>query len=167
MFDYHPVVQKIKALLDEHHVQYKSFEHQEVRTSEEAAAVRPEYTLSQGAKALIVRVKVKNTPKDQQKQFVQIVVPGDARFQPAKARKALNVKDIRFATPEEVAEITDGVLPGGVPPFGNLFGLPVYVEQTVLENEELIFNAGDRRVSIAVRSDDYARVVQPTAVDVV
>jgi len=164
---YHPTVEKIKSFLDEHECIYVCFEHGPVRTSEEAAAIRPEYSISQGAKALIVRIKRKNVPKDEQKQFVQIVVPGDAKFDPKKARHALNAKDIRFATPEEVAEITNGIVPGGVPPFGNLFGLEVYAEQTLLDNDEIIFNAGDRSYSIAIRSAAYTKAVQPQIVDII
>ena len=167
MVEYHPVVEKIKALLDEHGVDYKTFEHEAVRTSEEAAELRPEYSLSQGTKALILRIKKKSVPKEKEKQFVQIVVPGDAKFNPAKARAALNAKDIRFATEAEVAEITEGVQPGGVPPFGNIFGLEVFMDQACLDHDESIFNAGDRRYSIAVKSADLVKVVQPNIVDLV
>ncbi len=166
MSEFHPVVQKIRDLLDVHQIAYKTFEHEAVRTSEEAAALRPEYSLSQGTKALIVRIKKKGVPKDAEKQFVQLVVPGDAKFQPQKARVALAAKDIRFATPEEVAEITGGVQPGGVPPFGNLFGLPVFMDTQCLEHEESIFNAGDRRYSIALKNADLLQVVQPKIVEI-
>ena len=128
MDEYHPVVTRITTLLTEHNVPFQAFEHEAVRTSEEAAATRPEYTISQGAKALIVRIKKKGVPKDQEKQFVQVVVPGDVKFNPKKLCDVTNSKDVRFATEEEVAEITGGVQPGGVPPFGILFGLRVYVD---------------------------------------
>lgn len=167
MSSYHKTVDQIKNLLDEFHYQYKTFEHEEVGTSEEAAAMRPEYTLAQGAKALIVRLKLKGVPPEQEKQFVQIVVPGDAKFDVKKVKQVLNAKDVRFATPEEVGELTDGVKPGGVPPFGMLWQLPVYVEKTLLENDEIIFNAGDRRYSIAMKSTDYLSVVKPEVVDVI
>ena len=164
---YHPVVQKIKDLLDTAGVAYKTFEHEAVRTSEEAAALRPEYSLSQGTKALIVRIKKKGVPKAEEKQFVQLVVPGDAKFNPQKVRQALDAKDIRFATEEEVSTITEGVQPGGVPPFGNLFGLAVYMDTACLEHEESIFNAGDRRYSIALKNDDLVAVVKPVVVELV
>lgn len=167
MSEFHSVVDTVKTLLEEHGCTYQYFEHEPVRTSEEAAAIRPEYSISQGAKALIVRVKQKHKPKEEETTFVQIVVPGDTKFDPKKARAVLNAKDIRFATEDEVREITGGVQPGGVPPFGMLFGLPVYVEQTLLEHEEIIFNAGDRRVSVALKSADYVSVVQPQIVSLV
>lgn len=164
---YHPTVDKIKTLLDANNCVYHCFEHQEVRTSEEASALRPEYSLAQGAKALIVRVKIKGVPKEDEKKFIQIVVPGDSKFDPKKARQVLNIKDIRFALPEEVESITNGVQPGGVPPFGNLFGLEVFVDKALLENDEIIFNAGDRSFSIAMFSLDYVHIVKPTIVEVI
>lgn len=165
--EYHPVVKRIKDFLDERGITYKAFEHDAVRTSEEAALVRPEYSLSQGCKALIVRIKKRNIPKSEERDFVQIVVPGDSKFDPKKVREALNTKDIRFATEEEVRELTDGVEPGGVPPFGNLFGLRVLVDSGVFAHEETIFNAGDRRYSIAIATDDYKRAVQPQVTELV
>ena len=162
MNEYHPVVQKIKKLLNQHDVVYKCFEHEEVRTSEEAAAARPEYTIQQGAKALLVEYRV-----DGERQFAQVVVPGDARFDSAKVRKLFGVKKVRFASVEEVGALTGGVLPGGVPPFGNLFDLPVYSDRSLFSNEEIIFNAGDKRYSIAMKSEDYRKIVQPEVVKVV
>ncbi len=153
---YHQTVFCIEALLQGHNIPYKRFDHKPVRTSEEAAAVRPEYSISQGAKALIVRIK-----RNGEKTYAMIVVPGDKRFDSAKARTALGVTDIRFATEDEVRDITDGVEPGGVPPFGTLWNLPVYCDRFLFNNDEIIFNAGDRAVSIALSAEDWKRVVHP------
>lgn len=162
MSEYHPTVQQIKRLLDRHSIAYTCFEHEAVRTSEEAASARPGYALSQGAKALLVACK-----KNGERHFVQVVVPGDTRFDSSKVRELLGVSKVRFASETEVEELTDGILPGGVPPFGNLFGLPVYADTSLFENETIIFNAGDKRFSIAMKSDDYKRVVHPNVVEVV
>jgi len=161
MNSYHETVSKIEALLREKGVEYKKFEHEPVRTSEEAAAARPEYTLSQGAKALIVRVK-----KSGEKSYAMIVVPADKKFDSKKAKQELGASDIRFATPEEVSELTGGVQVGGVPPFGNLWNIPVYADGSLFDNEEIIFNAGDRSVSIAIPSSAYQEVVHPEIVSV-
>ena len=171
MTPYHPLVTTITNLLDAKGVGYKTFTHEAVRTSAEAATVRPEYSLAQGAKALIVRLKKKT--KDEAsvdasgKQFVQLVVPGDKKFSATKVKQELSATDIRFATTEEVSQITDGVMPGGVPPFGNLFGLSVYLDESVTHQEEIIFNAGDRRFSIALTLPDYLGVVKSTIVRIV
>lgn len=159
---YHETVAVIETLLAKEGVPYQKFEHAPVRTSEEAAAIRPGYSLSQGAKALIVRVK-----KGGEKTFAMIVVPGDAKFDSGRVRAILEASDIRFATPEEVATITHGVEPGGVPPFGTIWNLPVIADESVFQNETIIFNAGDRRVSIAIPSGDYLRVVLPKVAPII
>lgn len=158
MHSHHPIVAKITALLKEHGSVFETFEHAPVRTSEEAAALRPDYTLAQGAKALIVRVKT----DDNNKRFVMLVLPADRRFDAEKVKRLLSAKDIRFATETEVGEITGGVLPGGIPPFGGLFNLPLYADETLFLNETIVFNAGDRSYSIAMRSQDYRAIAQPT-----
>ncbi len=161
--NYHPVVEKIKSLLQENSIHFETFEHEAVRTSEEAAKVRTGYTIQQGAKALIVRAKITN----QDKRFVMVVVPGDKRFDNQKLKNILGAKDIRFATETEVGQLTDGVQPGGVPPFGNLFGLDVYADKSLVNQQRIIFNAGDKRYSIGMLSEDYQKLVKPQVVELV
>lgn len=155
--EYHPVVRQITELLTREGCWFETFAHEPVRTSEEAAAVRTGYTIDQGAKALIVRVK----HPEYGKHFVMFVLPGSARFDSARVKTLFGFTDLRFATEAEVAEITAGVLPGGVPPLGTLFGLLVYADTTLLTNERIIFNAGDRRFSVAMLVADYQRLVAP------
>ncbi|OGD71869.1 hypothetical protein A3A84_00445 [Candidatus Collierbacteria bacterium RIFCSPLOWO2_01_FULL_50_23] len=155
--EYHEVVTKIVGLLKDGGYWYETFEHEPVRTSEEAAKVRIGYVLAQGAKAMIVRVK----KSESEKFLAMLVLPGDKRFDIAKVKKFFESKDIRFATEEEVGQITGGVQPGGVPPLGNLFNLPVIADPTLFENEKIIFNAGDKRFSVAMKSEDYKKVVEP------
>jgi Ala-tRNA(Pro) deacylase len=154
---YHPVVSQIVKLLEKNQVWFETFEHEPVRTSEEAAKLRHGYSLHQGAKSLLIRVKVSKT----QRKFVMLVVPGDTRFNSAKAEQILGSKDLRFATETEVGELTGGIQPGGVPPFGNLFELEVIVDPTLLANEKIIFNAGDKSFSIGMKSVDYVEIVKP------
>lgn len=160
---YHPVVQKIKNLLEKEKVWFETFEHEPVRTSEEAAKIRPGYSLKQGAKAVILRIKVKGGNKF----FAMLVLPGDQRFSSDKIEDIFAAKDIRFATEEEVVQLTGGVQPGGVPPFGNLFGLKLIADQTLFKNEKIVFNAGDRRFSIAMKSDDYKKIAEPELKNIV
>ncbi len=142
---------------------YKEFRHKPVRTSEEADAVRPDFSVAQGAKALIIKVR----KKERTKEYVMLVVPGDKRFDSKKVKKLLGCSSFSFASPEEVIQITNGVKPGGVPPFGNLFGIKVYVDKLLSSNDEIIFNAGDRRISIAIKYEDYLQLVKPEVVEIV
>ncbi len=160
--DYHKTVQTILNLLKQNNLWYETFEHLPVRTSEEAAQLRHGYTLHQGAKALIIKV----INKTGESNFLQIVIPGDERFSSKKVKKYLKARDIRFASPDEVSELTKGILVGGIPPFGNLFNLKVIVDPSLLQNKKIIFNAGDRSFSIAMNSNDYLNLVKPEVVEV-
>ncbi|MGF7229673.1 MAG: YbaK/EbsC family protein [Candidatus Saccharibacteria bacterium] len=158
----HPVHQQITDILREHNYWFEEFQHEAVRTSEEAAEIRDGYTLQQGAKALIVRIKIPSEGK----KFVMLVMPADQKFDNVKAKQVLGAKDIRFATEDEVAEITHGVKPGGVPPFGNLFGLEVISDKTLYDNEKIVFNAG-RTSSIGMKSADYRILGRPIIAEIV
>ena len=133
---------------------FETFEHEPVRTSEEAAKIRHGYSIQQGAKALIIKIY----PDE---RFVMLVVPGNLKFDEKKVIALLEVRKLRFATEDEVLKITGGVEPGGVPPFGNLFNLETYVEEKLFENEKIIFNAGDKRFSVAMNSSDYRTLLNP------
>lgn len=154
---YHPVTEKITGILTERNCWFETFEHEPVRTSEEASKVRTGYTADQGAKAIIARVK----KAGEGKIFVMFVLQGSKKFDTAKIKEQFGLSDIRFALEEEVFKITDGVLPGGVPPFGNIFGLKVYVDRGLLQNEKIVFNAGDRSFSVGMKSADYVNIVNP------
>lgn len=173
---YHQATTQIQDLLTSAGVEYKTFEHEAVRTSEEAAKLRPEYSLHQGVKALIVGARyhlpageagVPGAGGGGERKFLMLCVPGDCKFNESKVKKALGVKEIRFATETEVGEITKGVQVGGVPPFGGLFNLPTYVDPQVLANDEIIFNAGDRAFTIAMKSADWQKIVNPVVVEIV
>ena len=80
------------------------------------------------------------------------------RLDSAKLKKALGVKRTRFATPEELHDLT-GLVPGAVPPFGEpVLSLPLYLDASVLANDRIAFNAGSLTDSIIMSVDDYRRI---------
>ena len=48
-----------------------------------------------------------------------------------------------------------------MPPFGNLYGVPVYVEEHLAEDEEIAFNGGTHNELVRMKYDDFERVVNP------
>ena len=62
-------------------------------------------------------------------------------------------------TPDELFALT-GCLPGAVPPFGNLFGLEVLVDEELTRVDEIAFNAGSRAVSLTMRCADFLRLAE-------
>jgi len=157
----HPVTGQILQLLQNDGCWYETFSHAPVRTSEEAAVTRPGYSLRQGAKALILRLK--RSRRD--KFFAMLVFPADRKFDSKAVKAYFRARDIRFAAADEVAALTAGVQPGGVPPFGQLFALPVYAAPELFQQERIVFNAGDRRFSVAMTAADYRRLAEPVEFD--
>lgn len=144
------VFERIEIKLKEADVPYGVLRHEAVFTSEQAAAVRGT-PLSSGAKALIVRAG---------ERFLLLVLPADRKLDSRKARETLGVKSLRFATVDEVLELT-GLKPGSIPPFGSLFGLPTYCDPALAENPSINFNAGDHTISVSMTYPDYLRAENP------
>jgi Ala-tRNA(Pro) deacylase len=124
--------------------------HAPVFTSEEAAAVRG-VPLASGAKALVVKAG---------DDFRLLVVPADRKLDSKKARTALGVKALRFASREEVERLT-GLQPGSIPPFGSLFGLSTACDPALGDNASINFNAGDHGISVAMTCADFLAVERP------
>lgn len=141
------MTQRLEAWLRERGVSFRLIEHPPVFTSEEAARVRGT-PLEAGAKALVLQAE---------EQRVQVVLPGHRRLDNARLRAILGTRTLRFATPEELLALT-GCVPGAVPPFGNLFGLPVLVDEELTRCEEVAFNAGSNDTSIVMRCEDFLRL---------
>lgn len=144
------VFERVEALLKQHEVAFRVLRHEPVYTSEEAARVRGT-PLASGAKALICK-------GDQ--TFVMVVVPADRKLDSHAVRRAKGWRKLRFATREEVLELT-GLTPGSIPPFGSLFGLGVLCDERLGSNETINFNAGDHSISVSMAHGDYLRVENP------
>ena len=81
-------------------------------------------------------------------------------------KTSLGIKDVSFATEDEVFKITGGVLVGGVPPFGSVFTLKTFVDQSLLENEKIIFNCADRTISVGILCEEFLKIEKPTIVNI-
>jgi Ala-tRNA(Pro) deacylase len=141
------VFERLESWLKQQAVSFTVLRHEPVFTSEQAAAVRGT-SLSSGAKALVLKAG---------DAFLLAVLPADRKLDSKRAREALQVKSLRFATKEEVMQLT-GLEPGSIPPFGSLFGLKTYCDPGLAENPSINFNAGDHAVSIQMPYSEYVRV---------
>ena len=141
------VTARLEQWLTAEGARFRVLEHAPVLTSEEAAKVRGT-PLESGAKALVMLAA--DAP-------VHVVLPGSRRVDNAKVRAVLGTRTLRFATPEELLALT-GCVPGAVPPFGNLFGLPVLADEALAAREEIAFNAGSHTRSIVMPCADFLRL---------
>jgi Ala-tRNA(Pro) deacylase len=145
------VFERLEAWLQQQGVTFAVLRHEPVFTSEQAAAVRGT-PLASGAKALILKAG---------EGFVLAVLPADRKLDSKKARETLGVKGLRFASREEVEQLT-GLQPGSIPPFGSLFGLKTYCDPALGENASINFNAGDHCISVQMPYAEFVRVESPT-----
>ena len=142
------VLQSILALLDENAVGYRHLSHEPTPTSEDSARVRGE-PLALGGKALVIKAA---------DRYLVLVISAARRLDSGRLKRALGVKKTRFASAEELHDLT-GLVPGAVPPFGEpILSLPLYVDTSVLANELIAFNAGSLTDSIIMPVDDYRRI---------
>jgi Ala-tRNA(Pro) deacylase len=142
--------ERVCTLLRQKSIAFDVLKHPPVHTSEEAAAVRGT-PLSSGAKALVCKVD---------DRFVMIVMPADRKLAGKAVRKSEDVKSVRFASLDEVQQLT-GLAPGSIPPFGSLFGLETWCDSRLVENARINFNAGDRSISISMSYADYVAAELP------
>ncbi|MBN2459305.1 hypothetical protein JXB28_03385 [Candidatus Woesearchaeota archaeon] len=146
--------ERLKSFLDENKISYEFKEHEEVRTSEEAAKARGE-DIKIGAKAMILKADSK---------FVMLVLSAAKKIDSRRVKELLGIESLRFANPDEVTQLT-GCLPGGVPPFANIFGFDLIVDRTIPANEFMAFNAGERTKSLKLKTKDYLALLKPRIED--
>ena len=149
------VLDELRKLLDQHKISYKCWTHPSVHTSEEAARMRG-VPLESGAKALVLRSEGK---------FLMVVIAGDKKIDLKRVKDVIKSKRLSLATHEEALHVTHCTI-GSIPPFGNLFSIPVYLDKSLLRNVIINFSAGRHDTSIAMSIADYQKVVKPVLVDV-
>lgn len=151
------VLQRIEALLAEQAVPHRRLEHAAVFTSQEAADIRGE-PIDIGGKALVMKL-------GDEEAFAVFVLSARLRTHGVAIRRHLGLRRLRFATREELLDLT-GLTPGCVPPFGPpIFPhLPLYVDESIARNPRIAFNAGDHGVSVIMQVADYLPLAAPTAI---
>lgn len=149
-----PVLAAIRELLDASGVSYRELHHAPTRTSEASAAARGE-SMEIGGKALIV--KVDDT-------FSLFVLSAVLELSSRAIRKAMGARRTRFASRDELHEMT-GLVPGCIPPFGRpILPFDLYVDPSIVANDRIAFNAGSLTDSIILSREDWQRVSVPTRV---
>jgi len=150
-----PILQELKKHLDEQKVRYETLTHAPAFTAQEVAAAQhvPGREL---AKVVIAKAG---------ERFVMAVLPAPRKLDLAKLGAALPAKTARLATEEEFARLFPQCQPGAMPPFGNLFGLPVYVDTSLARDEKIVFQAGTHTDTVRMTYADFVRLVSPIVGD--
>jgi len=94
--------------------------------------------------------------------MVMLVVPAHYRLDFAKLRAVLGARKASLAKEEEFVDLFPDCAVGAMPPFGNLYDVPVYVDQALAEEAEIVFRVGTHRHTMKVAYADFERLTQAT-----
>jgi Ala-tRNA(Pro) deacylase len=93
------------------------------------------------------------------------VVPANRKVNLERLRQATGSVTVELANEREFIGDFPECEPGAMPPFGNLYGMPVYVEPHLAEDEQIAFNAGSHTELVSMAYKDFERLVHPRLVD--
>lgn len=129
----------------------------------EVMAHRTAYTMPEVAAALHVPGKqvAKVVMVKADGEMVMLVIPSPYRLDFAKVRTRLDAKKVSLAKEEDFAALFPDCAVGAMPPFGNLYEVPVYVDQALVEEANIVFRVGTHRHTMRVAYADFARLAQP------
>ena len=146
-----PIMRRLKEMLDEAKVSYEVYNHALAYTAQEVAATQH---VSGKEMAKVVILKADGA-------LVMGVLMGSQKVSLNRAMQSLGANEVRVATENEFISRFPDCEIGAMPPFGNLFGLLVYVDPALEQDEFIYFNAGNHVQTVRVRYKDFERLVQP------
>ena len=142
---------RLKEFLDGQRVKYVVIRHSPAYTAQEIAA-SAHVRGRELAKTVIVRMA---------DSLAMAVLPASGKVDVARLSEASGVADVRIATEEDFRSAFPECEVGAMPPFGNLYGMDVYVDERLSEDAEIAFNGGTHSELIRLAYKDFARLVQP------
>ncbi len=145
------VANRVQEFLDLNLICYETLPHVTDFTAMETS----EHTHTPGrafAKAVIIET-IRNE--------VMLVLPADHEVSLDSVRWALHTPEVGLAPESRLRRIFRDCDRGAIPPFGNLYGLEVFVSPRLLENETITFNAGSHEMAIRMSRADYIKLVDP------
>lgn len=142
---------QLKNWLDDNNVEYQVVDHPPAYTAQEIAA-RAHISGKDIAKTVIVKLDGK---------LAMLVGPANRLFDFAALKKLTNATTVELASEFEFQERFQDCEVGAMPALGNLYDMDVYVDDSLLEEDEIAFNAGNHSELIRMRYKDWAELVKP------
>lgn len=141
----------IRDLLSARGIAFREVHHEPTYTSEQSAQARGE-DIAIGGKAIVMKVD---------EGFHLFVLSAARAVDSGAVRRRLSARRSRFASPEELEQVT-GLAPGAVPPFGRpILELALYADEAMLQSDRIAFNAGSLSDSIIMSMKDWVAVAEP------
>ena len=94
-------------------------------------------------------------------RLVMLVLPATAHVNFARLAEALQVPLALLAREEDFSALFADCMVGAMPPFGNLYDIPVYLDASLTDDPEIVFQAGTHTDTIKIRCSDYVKLVKP------
>ncbi len=142
---------QLRAFLDQHHIRYVVISHSKAYTAQGIAAVA-HISGKELAKTVILKLDG---------ALGMAVLPASYQVNLGAIKKATGVRVAELASEHEFKQHFRDCETGAMPPFGNLYGIPVYVDETLTLDEEIAFNAGSHYELIRLAYKDFERLVNP------
>jgi len=142
---------KIRKFLDKHNIKYTIIKHSSTYTAQEIAA-----SAHISGKELAKTVMIKFDGK-----MAMAVLPASYKISFDDLKEVLGVEKVRLAYEQEFMDKFPDCEVGAMPPFGNLYGLEVYVAESLADDEEIAFNACSHTELIRMRYKNFEELVKP------
>jgi len=145
-------VEKLKKFLNDNEIRFVCVSHSPAFTAQEIAASAhiPGQEL---AKTVMVELDG---------ALAMAVLPASHQVDMAALQELAGAQKIDLASEEQFASLFPGCEPGAMPPFGNLYDIPVYAAEALAADEEITFNAGSHTELVRLAFEDFTRLVKPT-----
>ena len=142
---------RIETYLQENKISYRLLPHSKAFFASELAKSL-HVTEDRVAKAVIVRAR---------RSFIMAVLPAPLQVNFPRLAHLLKTNHLSLATESELKSLFPDCAVGAMPPFGNLYGLPVYVDVSLNQEPILYFAAGSDHHAIEMRYEGFNRLVKP------
>jgi Ala-tRNA(Pro) deacylase len=142
---------KLKEFLDSNNIKYVSIKHSSAFTAQEIAA-NAHIPGKELAKTVIIKINGK---------MAMAVLPASYKVSFDHLKDALGVNEVRLAYEQEFMDKFPDCEVGAMPPFGNIYGMDVYVAESLAEDEEIAFNACNHTELIKMNFSDFEKLVKP------
>ena len=150
------LTQRAKRLLDQSGATYETLPHRKAFTAQGVAAA-VHVSGWQMAKVLVVRA-----PTD---ALVMVVLPASCRLDLQTLARVLHMKEVSLVPEEEITRLFPDCETGAMPPFGNLYGLPVYVDACFPHARDIAFQAGNHQEVVKMPYAEFERLVNPVVAE--
>ena len=145
------IPQRIRDYLDSQNVPYATLHHSQAFTAQEVA-----HSLHVSGKKCVKVVVAKGDNKP-----VLVVLPASFRLDFQELKSALKASHVEMVTESELVGLFPDCDLGAVPPFGNLYGMGIWVDRAVANAENIVFCAGTHEDCIRMSYSDFAKLTMP------